>query len=275
MVGLRPQIALPRLQRKTPALRLCLPGATSPTPRALLLPPLGCCSFALVRWGCASWCVGITIPLPFMGWRVEGGISGTSPNASGYLPLQTDMGEVTSQTPVRTHVVFQAGAAGGCCLHRCARCCPTSRRAGVGPTAPPTGSICGAALAKPVNHKHIKAPAAPALTTPGAGSERTVPVQMFISSFSQLQRTAEFSRKPSEGKEFWLVEGLQQSPRSPCSFTGSSAGVTLPRIPLQTCGGHLLPPNLSSLQTDPTLQGCMGTEESSDMTTSEPNLWSC
>lgn len=66
MVGLRPQIALPGLQSKTPAQRLCRPGATSPKPRALLLPPLGGCSFAPARWGCASRYVGIAVPLPSM-----------------------------------------------------------------------------------------------------------------------------------------------------------------------------------------------------------------
>ena len=80
--------------------------------------------------------------------------------------------------------MFQAGAAGGLLFAQMQRvpshlvaCCP----------APPRGSICGAAPAKPVNHAHIKAPAAQALTTLAAGSERTVPVQMFSSSFSQLQ----------------------------------------------------------------------------------------
>lgn len=111
--------------------------------------------------------------------------------------------------------------------------------------APPRGSICGAAPAKPVNHTHIKAPAARALTTRAAGSERSVPAQMFSSSFSQLQTAAEFTRKPRKGKESWPAEGPQQ--RAHASLAASRAGsdqhittslhfsirITLPCVSLQ------------------------------------------
>lgn len=144
-----------------------------------------------------------------VGWREAP--EPISLDAAGYLPLQMEAGEVTSLA--RRHGVLQAGllfAQMRRVLSHLAACRP----------APPRGSICGVALAKPVNHAHIKAPAAQALTTPAAGSERTVPVQMFISSFSQLQRAAEFTRKPRERKESRPVEGLQQSPCVPCSFMG-------------------------------------------------------
>lgn len=197
------------MQSKAPARRLCLPGAAGPEPGALLLPPLG--RFSLVpptRGSAGAW-----PPPSLCPWRA-GGMEApepTSPDASGYLPLLTAAGEVTSRAPARRRGAFGVGAAGGCCLSRC----------GGGRPAPPRGSICGAAPAKPVNQADIKAPAAQALTTLAAGSERTVPAQMFGSSFSQLQRAAEFTRKAREGKESWPVEGPQQKAHaSLCSFTG-------------------------------------------------------
>ena len=147
---------------------------------------------------------GIAIPLPCTCWWDGGKCLSPPPHLppGAFLRRGTQGGHLASPGEEAPGV-----SSGGCFWHRRGGCCPPSWHISVGPTTPPTSSICREALAKPVNHPHIKAPAAQALTAPAAGSERTVPAQMFSSSFSQLQRAVEFTRKPREGKEFWPAEG--------------------------------------------------------------------
>lgn len=145
---------------------------------------------------------------------------------------------------------------------------PTSRCAGVGPAAPPTSSICGAAPAKPVNHAHIKAPTEQALTNLAAGSERTVPAQMFSCSFSQLQRAAESTRKHRSPVQ---RRGRSKEPTHPLQLHGPAQTSTPPppaflapvlHYPTSPssprCGCHLLSAKSESSLEKPPLAGLHG-----------------
>ncbi|KAM6048616.1 uncharacterized protein LJ206_017641 isoform 3-T3 [Theristicus caerulescens] len=153
-------------------------------------------------------------------------------------PARMEAEEVTSRALARRHGVFQAGAA-AC----------TDAAGAVPPRGVPSRTTQRQHLRDgPGQARESRAhqsTGSASIATRAAGSERTVPAQMFSSSFSQLQSAAEFTRKPREWEESWPAEGPQQRAHASlaASWTGSdqhittslhfSTGITLPCVALQ------------------------------------------